>query len=585
MSSGTSSKLEVAKHLDAVHAAADSEAAPVPEVGAVIEVPSRTLPKAKAGAKAEAGGDDGKLSDVIEAAPIDGDPAETKPMPSAADVAAKAAAEAKAANEDEVLCNWLCQKVGLKQRAIDKALPKLHEHDVYDVNGLHVLHSTNSLGAVFSNVVALQVANALGELTISSQKPATAGLTTSAPPPIAEFIQRLKAVRKGAPCTKPPNDEADMNLRLQDWQRKDVYHDISLHNMYSVDGCIQLHLVLKFRYNESCIKLFGGTKPENNFKKTYGDADRLFPYCIFNSIGEETISWTYENKKGEVYERVELMCTVTSVQYMRYYPFVIRVLCLKVGTDGTAQTGMINLLPKLKKDEKGKLKKHDGGNVPDVDIGVFKKVTSAYRIAKVPAKNGEKAADDVACRMVVRQLVGDSANIYPRIYTAMFFMTPWLENFATFIIFSTIMLHLTMFLPKFELDAIIGTVLAVALTEVALLFVMPNTDEFTTAETVVVVQALYVIIQAFVVGLVCDDGISETEVCVIQMWHILIANTVVTVCTAAWCVYEYRSYKRLVKKIKSKFIGDEYYEHKSKGAVTSYPLSVFKNLDEIDGQI
>ena len=98
------------------------------------------------------------------------------------------------------------------------------------------------------------------------------------------------------------------------------------------------------------------------------------------------------------------------------------------------------------------------------------------------------------------------------------------ENFATYIVFSTIMMHLTVFLPKLELASLVGTVLAVALTEVALLFVMPPTDEFTTAECVVIVQSLYVIIQAFVVGLACDDEISRTTDCVIHMWRMFIAQ-------------------------------------------------------------
>eukprot|EP00964_Phaeocystis_antarctica_P126996 scaffold90660_cov63-Phaeocystis_antarctica.AAC.1 len=49
---------------------------------------------------------------------------------------------------------WLCQKASLTQRAVDKALPTLHVEDVYD---LHARHSLDSLGDVFSRVVALQV--------------------------------------------------------------------------------------------------------------------------------------------------------------------------------------------------------------------------------------------------------------------------------------------------------------------------------------------------------------------------------------------------------------------------------------------
>ena len=86
---------------------------------------------------------------------------------------------AAAADEDEELCAWLQQKASLTQRAVDKALPKLHDEDVYDLSGLHALHNLDSLGDVFSRVVALQVANALDKLTISNQEPA--GLTTPRP--------------------------------------------------------------------------------------------------------------------------------------------------------------------------------------------------------------------------------------------------------------------------------------------------------------------------------------------------------------------------------------------------------------------
>ena len=115
------------------------------------------------------------------------------------------------------------------------------------------------------------------------------------------------------------------------------------------------------------------------------------------------------------------------------------------------------------------------------------------------------------------------------------------------------MMHLTIFLPKVGLASTVGTVLAVALTEVALLFVMPPTDELTTAESVIIVQVLYVISLAFVVGLVCDDETFGTSECAVQMWHMLIANVVTTVCTVAWCVREYRAYRRLVRLIKGKF--------------------------------
>ena len=69
-----------------------------------------------------------------------------------------------------------------------------------------------------------------------------------------------------------------------------VHHAFSLHNMTSSDNGMQLHLVLKFRYDVSCIALFGAEKPEKDVENRYGDPRRLFPYCIFNSVEETPIS-------------------------------------------------------------------------------------------------------------------------------------------------------------------------------------------------------------------------------------------------------------------------------------------------------
>ena len=99
-------------------------------------------------------------------------------------------AAAAAASEDEELCMWLQQKASLTQRVVDKVLPKLHDEDVYDVNGLLVLRSIDGLSGVFSRVVAAQVADALdalGSLSIAEQEPMSGGLTT---PTRAAQVQR-----------------------------------------------------------------------------------------------------------------------------------------------------------------------------------------------------------------------------------------------------------------------------------------------------------------------------------------------------------------------------------------------------------
>ena len=48
----------------------------------------------------------------------------------------------------------------LTQRAIDKALPKLHDEDVYATSAVCVRCTIDGLGDMFSRVVAAQVADA-----------------------------------------------------------------------------------------------------------------------------------------------------------------------------------------------------------------------------------------------------------------------------------------------------------------------------------------------------------------------------------------------------------------------------------------
>ena len=52
-----------------------------------------------------------------------------------------------------------------------------------------------------------------------------------------------------------------------DQRRVNVLHGFSLHNMTSIDSGMKLHLVLKFWYDETCIKLFGAEKQEKAFEK------------------------------------------------------------------------------------------------------------------------------------------------------------------------------------------------------------------------------------------------------------------------------------------------------------------------------
>ena len=92
--------------------------------------------------------------------------------------------------------------------------------------------------------------------------------------------------------------------------------------------------------------------------------------------------------------------------------------------------------------------------------------------------------------MVMRDLNSDSlgnlAGLYTRVYTIFFFETPYWENLFKYVILSTLLLQMTCFLPLLDVSNQVATLLAIVLTEVALLFVMPSTSEFTTAEAVIV---------------------------------------------------------------------------------------------------
>ncbi len=139
--------------------------------------------------------------------------------------------------------------------------------------------------------------------------------------------------------------------------------------------------VLKFRYDASLIeKCFGGIRPDEDVVKEYHSARRLYPFCVFNSLDEVPLSWTYQRnpETNQVYERAEYLMTVSSVSFLRYFPFELQLLNVKVGSDGTGKTGRVNLIPS-----------------PSVDFGIFQKPTSDWCVTD--PKNA-------VCRMVVRNL-------------------------------------------------------------------------------------------------------------------------------------------------------------------------------------
>lgn len=342
---------------------------------------------------------------------------------------------------------------------------------------------------------------------------------------------------------------------LGDESRVNVEHSYSFHNMVEVGEGIRLHAVLKFKYSAEHIEsVFGAKKPQEDTVKEYGTANRLFPYCIFNSIDEVPLSWTYQNKDGRVYERIEVLVTVTDVKYMKYFPYELRLLSLKVGTDGTAKTGLVNLRPELQQ----------GTWLPNVDFGVFTKTTSALRIGPRAVENG-----DVICRMVMRDLrtetLGNLQGLYTRVYTVFFFTTPPTENLCKFVLLCMVMTNLSSFLPLLEMGDMLAIVLTIVLTQIALLFVMPHNQDFTLAETVISAHAIYVLLLGIFIAVLLW---LEEEM--IMTSYVVVVNVAITVMTVAYVARQRWKFLQLVQTIKRKFQG---------------PHPLVGSFTEIDAQI
>ena len=223
----------------------------------------------------------------------------------------------------------------------------------------------------------------------------------------------------------------------------------------------------------------------------------------------------------------------------------------QVGSDGTAETGRVNLLPEFKKGVKG--------SVPNVYIGVFTK-----RMSPLHVNEGALDRNDVVCRTVFRDLqkdtLGNVAGNYTRVYTVFFFESYAFENIFKFVVVSTLLLQVSLFYPAFEIDAIVSSLLAVVLTEVALLFTMPQEGVFSTAEAILVGHIIYEVSLTFSVAVpqtynehflnqTRDAPERQAEMATIA-WY----NVVATLLTGLFLLVEYLRFKTLVRGIKRCFL-------------------------------
>ena len=158
-------------------------------------------------------------------------------------------------------------------------------------------------------------------------------------------------------------------------------------------------------------------------------------------------------------------------------------------------------------------------------------------------------------RMVVRDLSsvteGNIAGIYTRCYATFFFEQKFSENLFKYIFISMLLLHTTYFLPLLEINDMVGTVITLVLTEVAFFFVLPETQEYTTTELVIIAHTLYMLGELFVLGFAQASG--DAKLIEIIARGTGPANAVATIATFLFVTVEYRSYRAMLRNIRSKF--------------------------------
>lgn len=291
-----------------------------------------------------------------------------------------------------------------------------------------------------------------------------------------------------------------------------------------------MHLVLKFKYDDTIIEeVLSSQKPTTNFEKRYGDSHRLFPYCLFNCLQEERISWTYQNNGGRVTERIELMVTLMKLSFSHYFPQVISVICLKVGTDGTGQTGRVNLLP-------------EGSETPIVDTSCFTKQTSEFYLNR---SDPESFTMKTYVRDLRKDTLGNHQGIYTRVYTTMIFDHDDFQNRFRYTVLSVVMLNATALIGLESNPGVCAqNGLAVAFLTVGLLFSLPNSD-LCTAAVVIVSHCLYEMLLTAVVTVdVWKNGWSS------RVWSgTLASNLVVTLATVLYKFAAMRRFSHLRRQI------------------------------------
>mmetsp|Transcript_23675 Transcript_23675/g.57344 ORF Transcript_23675/g.57344 Transcript_23675/m.57344 type:complete len:638 (-) Transcript_23675:673-2586(-) len=323
-------------------------------------------------------------------------------------------------------------------------------------------------------------------------------------------------------------------------------------------------------------------------------------------------------KYANIHEHVELFATLPFELNREEYPFVLRMVTFEIGVNGSMQSNLVNLFLKERpngcrnatqeKDKSGtgscecdpckvctgfmsclwrslgtcgssvkrclgglaccqgkRLERSDDLVYDDyelkwaIGLDAFTRESNDYRLKH----EGQPGRDVFSTTFIpesskdLQFLNYENKGTYStRSKTIIFIESPYMENLMKYIGISTVMLWALYFLPILDSGDAVNTVLVLALTEVALLFVLPDSETvFTMTEKIIVSQSLYAfIVLWYVVEYVAYDLEDQESERVRRVQRILLyLNTAVTIGTAIYILWGYRRHEKRKQRLKSRF--------------------------------
>jgi len=319
-------------------------------------------------------------------------------------------------------------------------------------------------------------------------------------------------------------------------KRQPVLLGITVHSLTQDNSVFNVHISLKFTYKWSLIKThFICKQPEEadscdhidtgkgkhwRVWRSKGEKSHIIPYMIQNAMEEAPISWMmkktwdirfdpepndteeYKEEKirkieetSEVEERIEMTVTLAAVEYTKYFPDELRILFLKLQMDGTGLTSDVDLDPVKNRSD------IQAGNTSqfkhDIRFGLLGKDTCSWKLIQGNDAKSSKIADSEYFNCNVYARFGRNDSIETSTYVSWIFEGEFVENLWKFEIVSTAMMSFMFFIPCMDVSSGVQTGLAILLADVALLFVMPPNDQFTSCEQIIVGHSVFIVVFTF----------------------------------------------------------------------------------------